>query len=103
MSVIIAQNIHVLPQALKSLSNCRMSFSDDMILHKRWLCLTTMSIDQVNLSNITALKEYYELLVRRRKAAALDPLRRGWTCVVELPPHPVLTDGCLPSTTVICT
>ncbi|SJL11196.1 uncharacterized protein ARMOST_14599 [Armillaria ostoyae] len=52
-----------------------------------------MSTDQVDLSNIITLKDYYELLVRRRKAAALDPLHRGWTCVIELPPHPVPTDG----------
>ncbi|KAK0447877.1 uncharacterized protein EV420DRAFT_1568062 [Desarmillaria tabescens] len=40
--------------------------------------------DQINLSSINALKDY---------PAAMDPLRIGWTYIVELPPHPAPPDG----------
>ncbi|KAK0467079.1 uncharacterized protein EV420DRAFT_1636110 [Desarmillaria tabescens] len=53
--------------------------------------------ETVVLKSSKALKAYYELLVERRRAAAENPLRIGWTFVVELPPHPAATnDRCRP-------
>ncbi|KAK0200846.1 hypothetical protein DFS33DRAFT_1386793 [Desarmillaria ectypa] len=49
--------------------------------------------DQLNLTNIDALKDYYKLLVRYQKVAVLDPPHRAWTCVIELPSHPAPTDS----------
>ncbi|SJL11204.1 uncharacterized protein ARMOST_14607 [Armillaria ostoyae] len=47
----------------------------------------------VDLNNVTALKAYYKLLVGRRRAAAGNPLHKGWTFVVELPPHPAIVNN----------
>ncbi|KAK0447878.1 uncharacterized protein EV420DRAFT_863544 [Desarmillaria tabescens] len=49
--------------------------------------------DEIDLRDTDSLRKYYEILVARRKAAALDLLRRGWTCVVELASHPAPEDG----------
>ncbi|KAK0237024.1 hypothetical protein EDD85DRAFT_953018 [Armillaria nabsnona] len=46
----------------------------------------------VDLSNVTALKAYYKLLVERHIASAGNPLCKRWTFVVELPPHTAIVN-----------